>query len=135
VLLKLNLSSRRLLQVILISDTLCTVSLNLLVDVLEPLLNHIIIFVQLRLTLALVSAHIHCTTVSIGVILNFVYLSTWSRCFIILTMHRRLLHHNLVFVLLILVLEVTPFGQDFHCLNVLNSCQLLSIVLVTTECV
>lgn len=134
VLLKLNLSTRRLLNVVLVPDTICAISLNLLVDVLKPLLNHIIILVHLRLALALVATHVHCTTVSVRSILNFVDLCSW-RGFIILTVHRRLLHHNLVFVLLVLVLEVTPFCQDFHSLNILNSRQLFSIVFVATQCV
>lgn len=50
-----------------------------------------------------------------------------------MTMHRRLLHHDLVFVLLVLVFEVAPLGQDFHCLNVFNSSELFSVVLVATK--
>lgn len=131
-LLKLNLSSGRLLVVLMVPWTDCTISLDLLIDVLKPLLNHIIIVVDLRLAMALVSAHIHCIAVSVSTVLDLVNLSTWRRI-VILTMHRRLLHHHLVFVLLVLVLEVAPLCQDFHCLNVFDSCQLLSVVFVATK--
>lgn len=122
-------------MVFLVPSTDSTISLDLLIDVLEPLLNHIVILVNLlRLAVALVSAHIHCIAVSVSAVLHFVNLSS-RRSLVILTMHRRLLHHHLVFVLLVLVLEVAPLCQDFHGLNVFDSRQLLSVVFVATKSV
>jgi len=55
---------------------------------------------------------------------RFVFLDVWGEA---LKVHLLILHLDLE------VLEVAPFGEDFHCLDVFNGSKLLSIVLVTTQ--
>jgi hypothetical protein len=45
----------------------------------------------------------------------------------------QLLHHHLLLLLDSDVFEVSPLGQDLHSLNVLDSCEFISEVLVATK--
>lgn len=106
------------------------VGFHLGLDVLEACLSHVDVG-RLRLA-ASVTAHVHGVAVSFA-FLHLVDLgSRWG--LLLLTWRQdRLLHHDLVLVLLVLVLEVSPLGQDLHGLDVLNGGQLLSIVLVAAQ--
>lgn len=100
------------------------------VDVLETLFLHICL--ALRLTEAPVTAQVHGVTVSIP-ILGLVNLGPWRRILSLPWREDGLLHHDLVLILLVLILEISPFGQDLHGLDVFNGSQFFSVVLVAAE--
>lgn len=79
-----------------------------------------------------VPAQVHGVTVSIAVC-DLVDLGPWWRILSLARREDRLLHHDLVLILLVLILEISPFGQDLHGLDVFNGGQFFSVVLVTAE--
>ena len=108
-----------------------TVLLDVGVDALEALLLDIVL--ALTLAEASIAAHIlHGVAVSLA-ILGLVDLSSWWGFLVLARRQDRLLHHDLVLVLLVLVLEVSPLGQDLHGLDVLDGSELLSVVLVSAQ--
>lgn len=109
-----------------------TIRINLLPDIREPLLRDI--GLALRLAVTSVSAQVHGVAVSIA-ILCLVYLGPWWSILGLAWRQDGLLHHDLVLIFLVLVLEISPLGQDLHCLDVFDGSQLFSIVLVAAKCV
>ena len=99
------------------------VLLNLLIDVFEALLDDV------GLTLRLVDDAVTTFLVVVAAIFGLVDLGSWL--IFILLLH----HHFINLVLSVLVLEVSPLGQDLHGLNVFNGRQLLSIVLISAKSV
>lgn len=73
---------------------------------------------------------LHGLTVSS--IFSLIDMSSWSVSDLFWRLICRL---HLLLKFLVSVLELSPFVQNLHCLNVLNGCQFFSVVLVTTECV
>lgn len=132
--LELELSSGSLIGVVwvVIASVLLSVGLDLFVDVHEALLYHVVVGLWLRSALTSIAAHVHSVAIAVTSVLCLVNLSP-GRWIIVLALHRRLLQHDLVLVLFVLVLEVPPLGEDFHGLNVLDRSQLLPVVLVTAE--
>jgi len=108
------------------------IRINLILDTLKTL------FLDISLTLRLaetsVSAQVHGVAVSIA-ILSLIDLSPWWSVLGLTWRQDGLLHHDLVLILLILVLEISPLGQDLHSLDVFDGCQLFSVVLVATKCI
>lgn len=109
------------------------IGLDLRVDILEALFLHICL--ALWLSKASVTAQVHGVTVSIT-ILYLINLSSW-RCSILSLAWGQdgLLHHHLVLILLVLILEISPFRQDLHSLNILNSRQFLPVIFIAAKCV
>lgn len=108
-----------------------TVRLNLTFYVLKALLLYI--HLGLRLGAIAITAHVQAGIASSSTILCLIdRCSRW--CILLLAWRQdRLLHHDLVLILLVLVLEVSPLGQDLHGLNVFDGGQLLPIIFVAAQ--
>lgn len=132
--LELELSSWSLVSVIrvVIASVLLSISLDLFVDVHETLFDDVVVGLRLGSSLTSIAAHVHRVAIAVTSILRLVNLGP-RRWIIVLALHRRLLHHDLVLILFVLVLKVSPLGEDFHGLDVLDGSKLLSVVLVATE--
>lgn len=101
------------------------------VDILEALFLHICL--ALWLSKASVTTQVHGVTISIT-ILCLVDLSSWWGGVLSLSWGQDgLLHHDLVLILLVLILEISPLCQDLHSLDVLNGRQFLPIVFIAAK--
>lgn len=132
--LELKLSSWSLVSVVrvVIASVLLSISLDLFVDVHETLFDDVVVGLRLGSSLTSIAAHVHRVAIAVTSILRLVNLGP-RRWIIVLALHRRLLHHDLVLILFVLVLKVPPLGEDFHGLDVLDGSKLLPVVLVAAE--